>query len=289
MMSQETPPLLAGFQDGEVAPRVHDYLADVVTLAGRHFGEQNIVSGILFGSHAKRQTSAVSDCDTLIVVDDSVRRRQIRRARPDFYALEIKYRFNDKKEKLIGGILRSVEATTGMFKSFFIAKRRDLEKKDFARMFSLNYLFARLLAPDKLVLGSLGCSAKTFYGEDLLHELRSVKPTTIQFLKNFFTTVLISLSSSLIMPVTPKRDARYHLEAVKWALNGSYYYLFNGSPTLDTILSRYERLGIVKRKFAALFRKLRQNPRMTPKFALRGLYYILRIHAKSLQLKKRVQ
>lgn len=282
------PTLQVGTGSHDIPPRVHNYLSDVLRLAARHFGENHIISGVLFGSHAKKQASVVSDCDTLIVVDNSVKRSQIRKARPDFYALEIKYSFNEKKEKFIGGILRSVEATTGMFKSFFICKEKDIDRQDFARMFSLNYFFAKILAPSKLVLGSLGKSAKVFYGEDLINKINNIDPPAGHFLKNLATTILISLSSSLIMPVTPKRDARYHLEAIKWALNGGYFYLFKSSPTLSKILRTFIKLKIIPLKFAQRFQFLRKTPRLNPMFALQSLYHIIRIHTKSFGLRKNI-
>lgn len=279
-------PTLEVFHQLELPSRVEDYLSDVIRLAYRRFGKANVVAGLVFGSHAKKQASTISDCDTLVVLDSGVPRRAIQRARPYFMALEIKYGFAKAHEddRVINSVLRAVEHTSGMYVSHFLCKLRDVQHLDFPRIFSLNYLFAVFLAPSVLVLGSLGRTARGFYGRDVLRYVNQIQPTFAGILKNLVTTVLISVSSSLIMPIA-RNAIKYHLEAVKWALNGGCYYLFQRSPPLGTILRVYAKLGI-SREFLARFVALRKHPVMDVKFAIQSLFQILKIHRLTLALKR---
>lgn len=265
--------------------QVECYVRDVVLLTRRLFGPDKLVSVLLFGSHAKEQACSISDCDTVVVLDSSVRRRQIRASQPYFHALEVKYGFRKPAGSLIGGILRAVEATTGMFMSHFVCKLRDVERLDFARMFNLNYLFAKVLAPSKFVIGSIAHSARTYHGRDLLPLLLRVRAGPFQVLKNLLVTTLISLSSSLIMILTPNA-IKYHLEAVKWAMNGCYFYLRGKSPPLKRIGRFFGELG-VSRRFLAKFYHYRDAPRVDPVFSLATFPQVIRIHALALALKSR--
>ncbi len=265
--------------------RVTSYLDDVIKLLERKLGRGMVISGIIFGSHIREAGSKpISDCDVLVVVKDSVPRASIKAVQPLLRALEIKHGFARYHSGLVDGILRVVESSTGMFVSHFICREADLRRQDFARIFNTNKLVTLALAPWKIVMGSVGNNSRLFYGVDLRHFLRDIRPGPIQIAKSLMMNYCLSLGNIAIYPLR-KTNYKYTLEAVKWSVSASGYYLFGNGNNIGKLVPIFANLGVSPR-FMEQFLHYRDHPRRDPKFALRAPWVITKLHTLTLRLKK---
>jgi len=265
--------------------RVNCYLDDVIRLLEQRFGKHAVVSGIIFGTQVrKRDIKPLSDCDMLIVVKDTVTRKEIKEVQPFLRALEIKHGFGKYKTGLVDATLRVVESTTGMFVSHFICREQDMRRRDFARIFNTNKFVTLVLAPWKIVMGSVGNTGKVFFGADLRHFLRDTRPGPLQMMKSLAMDYAIAIGNIFIYPLR-KTNYKYTLEAIKWSINACGYYLFKNGTDLNKLVPAFANLGLAPR-FLEQFMQYRNCPVRDPKFAVKAPFIITKLHALALKLKK---
>jgi hypothetical protein len=260
------------------------YLSEFIALASKFFGLKNIISGILFGSHTKNDVIPISDCDLLLVVDNSIERKEIDRYRPLFNALGIKHGLRKQPTNIIDKILTHIENHTGMFVNYFISSSKDFKEKNATRIFSVSTILGWLLAPLKIVLGSSIQNAYTFFGKDLVSDWVPEIPRATQIIKSLIMNIILVLGSLFIAPVT-RTAGKYILEASKWTLYASYYYLFQESPVISSAIEAFKQMG-VSNPFLLRFRYYRHKNSVNAKFFLENLFQIIKIHIKALEFRE---
>jgi predicted nucleotidyltransferase len=270
-----------------------NYISDVITLIKNEIGIEKITSIILFGSQNSNnhENTFNSDCDLLIVFDNSVSNRNIRNVEKYFMSLEVKHHFREFNYTIAKKVLEVVQQTTGMFISHFMTQKRYWQKANFQKIFRVNEVFTFLFAPSKIVLCSVIDNSTLLYGEDSREEIKNkINIPFHDMIKSIIMNLMISIFSIVISPFSSLNSIKYDLESVKWALRASNYYSYEDSESLKSIITRFllfEKPWFKKRaeKFYSKFLQLRINPKLDMSFMLRVPFRILKIHLKGLLLK----
>ncbi len=276
-----------------VNQRSRNYINDVITLIKNEMGVDKIASIILFGSQTskKHENTVVSDCDLLIIFDNSVSNRNIRNVEKYFMSLEIKHKFREYNNTFAKKVLGVVQQTTGMFISHFMTQKKYWQKAEFHKIFRVNKVFTYLFAPSKIVLSSVIDNSIILYGEDSREEVKNkIKIPFRDMLKSIIMNLMISIFSIVISPFSSLNSIKYELEAVKWALRASDYYSYENSESLKVIINRFKALerSLFKKRaerFYTKFLELRKTPKRDLSFILRVPFRILKIHVKGLLFK----
>jgi predicted nucleotidyltransferase len=270
---------------GSDFPGVRNYLNDVCSLLFTHLGEDKVVALYVFGSVIGEEYSSNSDCDLLIVLNDEATLKQINYIKGLLESLEVKHGLRSLDSSILGKILRAIERSTGMFESHFVCRKTEVLKGSFTRVFSTNRLMSKLLAPSSIVFGSVLSRVKKIYGQDVLKEATIPKPTFFTLLKSLAMNLFLSLFTLILYPLTSKAN-KYEMEAAKWSVIASYYYLRKRNPGLTEVLNFFTRLGLSKYYFTR-FLQLRNNYQNDLKFGLATPLYVLKIHITTLSYSKK--
>lgn len=272
------------------------YIKDFITLVNKEIGINKILSILLFGSQrAQSETTAVSDCDLLIIFKNRVSNHHIKEIEKYFIALEIKHKFREFNKKLTKKILGVIQQTTGIFVSHFLTKIKYWETAHFHKIFRVNRVFSAVFAPRNIVLGNILTNSTTLYGNDLKEKIRpKIRISFIEMFKSIIMNLMISFFS-IVISLSKKLDpTKYQLTAVKWALRASNFYCFRDSETLEKITERFisfEKPRSQKKahKFFTGFLNLRNTPRKDMNFMIRCPFRIIKIHLKAIIFKKVVK
>ncbi len=235
----------------------------------------------MFGSLVKGYSTKVSDADILIIISDDCTKKEINYLHRLIMAYEIKSNYLVPPRGLVSRILYSVDKSTGMFISHFIARKKDFLKGNFAQTFQVNKLIAKVLAPNEIVFGSVLCRAKVVYGQDIIKEANFPNVSMMQLFKSILMNMITSLSVLFIFPLT-KRATLYEMETAKWSLLAAYYYVKHDSPPLPTLLKFFLDHNISS-KYVKRWIFLRNNYRPDHKFGFTTPLNILKIHAAVLK------
>ena len=274
--------------------RSRDYIRDIVILINKEIGINKILSIILFGSQQhKKENTAVSDCDLLLIFKDRVSNHHIREIEKYFIALEIKHKFAEPNTNIVHYILGVLQKSTGMFISHFLTKRKYWENANFPKIFQVNKVFSGIFAPRNIVLGNVVLNSTILYGEDLRHKLKpKIKITIFEIFRSMVMNLFISFFSLFIAPFKNLNPVKYQLEAIKWSLKSSNYFGFRDSVSLikitDRIISMERKRKRKKaRNYYEKFLSLRRVP--TKKdlyFMIRSPIRILKIHGKAITYRR---
>lgn len=266
--------------------RLRKYLREVFSLLFYYLGEDNIVALYVFGSALGEEYSDNSDLDLLIVLDDRIGSEQIKYVNGLLESLEIKYGLCAMDSSFLGKILRAIERSTGMFESHFVCSKDDLLKGCFARVFKTNRFMSKLLAPSSIVFGSVLSRIRKIHGEDILKEVVTSKPTAFTMIKSLAMNLLLSLFTLILYPFSSKAT-KYEMEAAKWSLLASYYYLKKRNPGLIEVLKFFQRLSLPE-SYVKHFLQLRKNYQNNIMFGIATPLHVLKIHAITLSYSKKV-
>jgi predicted nucleotidyltransferase len=255
--------------------RATNYLQDVTKLLENSLHDR-LLSIIIFGSLVKGYATEESDADILIVLSDDCSKKEIQHLHQLINAYEVKYKYLIPPKGIISRILYSIDKSTGMFISHFIARKKDFLKGSFAKTFQVNKLLAMVLAPNQIVYGSVLCRAKMVYGANIIKESKIPNVPMTQLLKSIMMNAVTSLFTLLIYPLT-KRATLYEMETAKWSFLASYYYLKHDSPGLPILLKFFQDRNITP-NYLKEWVQLRNAYHQDPKFGLLTPLNILRIH-----------
>lgn len=244
----------------------------IINFLSKKVGANKISSVIIFGSFLDGSASPISDIDVLVVLRSSDR-RIIRKAAAVLRSLEKR----KPPSSLIEMVLEGVKAKTGMFKSFFVCSEDDLRSGDFPAIFSLSRVMCLLLAPSKLVLGSVIDGAKVVYGDIQLPP--PPKFGLAQILKSLIMNLILSMAAIIIAPFV-KEAAKYSMEAGKWSVMASYYYTFRKRLPVEKIP---QSLSGWTRTHAAKLVSLRRNYWNDPYILTRTPFFTLVTHLLALK------
>lgn len=273
--------------------KVHSYISDLLKFLEKKVGPDKIVSIMLFGSNTYvDDTSKISDCDLLVILSDDVSDSKINSLEEYFLQLEIKHNLNEVKHKFLAPLLRVIEKSTGMYVSHFITRKVHWVMKNFSRIFRVNRVFAYFFAPRNIVLKSMISSSVILLGSDLRHIDKEIEISPFGMIKSILLNLIISIFAIGISPFYHD-TLKYELEAVKWSLRASNFYLFNDTCELNKIRDRFLKLSKESKsikKYFRRFRYLRKNPdRRSFTYSILSPLYILRIHLLGLAYKKLVK
>lgn len=272
----------------ELNPITQHYIQDVIKVLNHHIGIDALTSLILFGSQIRTSHTKVSDCDLLIIIKEETPESLITILREHLLTLEIKYQFLEYNNKnLLSSILFAIQRTTGMFVSHFITRKTNFMQGQFYKIFSVNRIFSKLLAPKKLVLLNVIDNSAIIYGEDLRREVQAqLAESSFNFdvIKSLMMNLTISLFSFVLIPFRKLDPVKYVLEAVKWSVKSIHYFLFHDSEQLEKVLIRliYHNSSPRKRtkirQFVKRFLHLRKNPRLDIGFMIQAPLRIISMH-----------
>ncbi len=270
-----------------------DYINDVISLLNKEVGVSEIFSLIIFGSQRSRTDTIVSDCDLLIILKDKVSNKHIKKIEKYFIALELKHGFRELNQKFTCNILGVIQQTTGMFISHFLTKRKYFKNGIFHKIFCVNKVISRLIAPRTIVLSSMIDNSSVLYGVDLRDMVKKkIKIPPLDMIKSSAMNLIISLFSIAISVFKSLDAIKFQLEAVKWALRASNYYSYEDSESLENIIIRFSlyknpKKQVKAKQFFQEFLQLRKKPLTNLHFMLRCPIRILKIHLKGLIFRKK--
>ncbi|MBS7288291.1 MAG: nucleotidyltransferase domain-containing protein [Candidatus Freyarchaeota archaeon] len=249
----------------EVVPAIIRFLSKSV-------GADKVSSIIFFGSFLDGGMSPVSDIDVLVVLRGS-NKDAVKKAAAALRCLEKP----NPSSSLIEVVLEGVKTGTGMFKSFFVCSEESLRLGDFPSIFSLSRGMSLLLAPSKLVLGSVIDGARVVYGDAELPP--PPKPDLVQLLKSLAMNLLLSVAAFMVAPLTGEAT-KYSMEAAKWSSMASYYYTFKRRLPVNRIP---QALKGWTRRHAARLLSLRRSYRNDPLMLALTPLFTLAVHILALK------
>lgn len=248
--------------------RAGSYLNKVITFLSKFFpNDGDIVSIMLFGSHADGQAKSVSDIDLLIVVADSISDTLIRKASQHIEWLEIQEGLSlQPGTSLLSRIYHLVDRQTGMFVSHFLCHRENLVQSEFHKIFQVSKI-SGLIAPNQLVLHSIYLRGKIIWGENLIHYLKQNRFESSQIVKSYAMNTAQVLGS-LILNFFNSNTTKRVLEAIKWSLYSCYVYENGQTSNLKDIVEYYnDQSGPFLQKQLRKLQSLRQKYAHDPVFS----------------------
>ncbi len=270
-----------------------NYINEAILIINKEIGIDNITSIILFGSHIERKDfSSISDCDLLIIFNDNVSNFLIKNIEKYFIALENKHNLREDGFKFVN---KFFDRATGMFVSHFLTKKKYWENLIFHKIFRVNRIFSKLIAPKKIVFCNIISNSSILYGKDLRKNVKKIEISPFEIVRSLIMNLIIILFSIPTSVLKSFNSIKYQLEAVKWSLRASNYYAFEDSKSLEEISARFilfEKSGRIlnyirhAKVFYHRFLNLRKKPHTDLGFMLRCPFRILKIHLKGLQFKQ---
>lgn len=273
--------------------KVIGYINDLIRFLKKKVGSDKIISVILFGSNTYlNDRSKISDCDIVVILSDDISDNQINSLEKYFFELEIKHELNIKPKNFLDSVLKIIEKSTGMYVSHFITRKSYWLSKKFAKIFRVNRVFAYIFAPRNIVIKSMISSSIILLGEDLRYIDNEITITSFGMIKSIILNLIISIFS-IGFGLFYKNNLKYELEAIKWSIKASNFYLFNDTCELNKTVKRFLKLSNQNKMLIPFFKRflyLRHQPnrRSFGHFFLTPLN-ILRIHLLGLSYKKLIK
>lgn len=264
---------------------VQAYIMEAYNLSQRILGQEAVKGIVLFGSHARNgveRASNVSDVDLIVKIADDVPNSKLKLLDAYLDALEIKHGLRGLPNSLFSKFLRVVEKTTGMFVSHFMVRERDWLDCNFSRIFRVNGIFSRILAPERIVLKSMSLDCISLCGEGLCAQ-ESIKIRAIDVLKSTVMNLVLCMAGNFLSPFV-KRSEKYVLEAIKWSLRAGYFYLKEKNDGIRAVVAWFVRSGFDE-AFLRDFLKYREKKQFVSiGFRLKSIKKVVEIHSFALRM-----
>ena len=148
-----------------------------------------------------------------------------------------------------------------------------------------------LFAPGRIVLNSVISNNKEIFGLSLNKIIIKDRiPNRYDVLKNLIMTSLISFFAIAILPFRKLNAMKYQLEAIKWSLRASNYYIYKDSKSLKLIINQLLNNEKLKKKknhriFFNIFLDLRIKIKKNINFMLKSPLEIFNIHKNAFHCK----
>jgi predicted nucleotidyltransferase len=258
-----------------MASSVQQYIDAVAQLHA--FGENSLVSVILFGSAASDAFSESSDVDLILVLPNEASLEDRRRLREAVSNLEVTHGLRLPASRRKNQLEMFAEHAGGDAHSCFFCTRDDLISGDAARVFGLRPVEKLLV--DRIVLASVIVSAKTVWGEELLSLIPLPPLRRLDVFKALFGLAGLTLLSVVAFPVL--YDAtRYGMGALKHSLHSCYFcYHLKTAPLNEEVEFFNSRLGRSETLLDLL--KQRRKYRRSFRFVLRCVPVLFRLHLQT--------
>lgn len=273
--------------------KVIGYIYDLIRFLKKKVGSDKIISVILFGSNTYlNDTSKISDCDILVILSDDISDDQINSLEKYFFELEIKHELNIKPKNFLDSVLKIIEKSTGMYVSHFVTRKSYWLTKKFAKIFRVNRIFAYMFAPRNIVIKSMISSSIILLGDDLRYIDNEIAINSFGMIKSILLNLIISFFS-IGFGLIYKNTLKYELEAIKWSLKASNFYLFNDTCELNKMMKRFVKLSNKSKSLISFFKRfiyLRHHPnRRSFGYSFLTPLNIIRIHNLGLSYKKLIK
>ena len=239
---------------------------------------RDAVRGILlFGGLAMGQRGGwTSDVDLLVILDDESCDEDVAEARSRLSGLNPSVR----PRGLLGHLFSSLERATGMFSGPFVCRERDILAGRFERIFGTSPFMTKLLAPTGLVLGGVLATSKVIYGE--VPRPTPPRRRSLQLVKSLVMCFLLSVGGVLLCPAA-EEALKYVLEALKWAIYTTHYYLAGRIRPLKELARELSSWGFFPwGKLAGELLRLREKPDRYGLALLLAPLGVLVLHLKAL-------
>lgn len=263
-----------------------EFLEKVLFYLKKRFDE-NLCSVILFGSHAIKQNTKISDIDLLIVMKDTVDSKTMRKIARNLNWLKFTVGIT-KPAKGPMRILRAIEAKTGISVCYFLCYRQDLIEWRFSQVFSVNQLLSRLLAPGELVRLGIQTHGITLVGEDLLTKIAPREIGASQLAKSCLMNIIQAIGALLIAPVS-SRATFYSIEAMKWSLFSGYAYMTGKGAAITEIVQYFKnklQIGPFLSSQLDSLMQLRESLHHSSEFSMKTPLSVFLIHKEVIQKRK---
>ncbi|MHA1819534.1 MAG: nucleotidyltransferase domain-containing protein [Promethearchaeota archaeon] len=262
---------------------IRPYIFDIKRIIEKFIGFENVSAILLFGSYARGEFTKNSDVDILIILKDEFMKKKkasfFTKLERIFLATEQKNKLKHSTAHLINRLLVAVEKSTGMFVSHFLCSESDWYHQRFHKIFGVNKVLSKLLAPGDIVLKNMHNSYIPLYNDMPPAKFRD-KIHNSQMIKSLLMNFLLSTSAVLIFPIW-KNSIKYSMESFKWSLRNSYLYLFDKPASLKNIMDFYSEIALKPTVFSR-FSRLRNLFKRDLAFAVETIYYTLKIHLVSI-------
>jgi len=260
--------------------RAAEYIKEIINEINTKFPGK-LVSLVLFGSSVNGIPTKISDVDLLIVLDNSVTKREIQRIRLSVEKLAVKYRFWSYPRSLFERILRGVKLSTGMFVPFFVTREKDILSGKFTRIFNVNRVLAFFLSPKSTVLRSIQNNYRVLWGKDVIKSMKVGTESRIDLPKGMFLNLLQSIAAFFMSPFL-EEATKYSLEALKWALYTLRPHIYRRNrANLDDIINSLIKAGYYS-EVLLTFKRLRSNYRNDYRFILIAPQLVTALYIKPL-------
>lgn len=215
----------------ELPVKVRDYLDEVIRLAGER--SPDVVSVSVFGSVAKGGFSqSASDVDLIVALADGVPQKTKMMISNELATLELKHRLREPLKSKRELAYSKFDRMAAQFKSHFVCYKRDLLAGDSAAFAGVNPLAQSLLLSTEIGFAAIVTSARTIWGDDVLHQARIPVLTKAHLLKSYAGFLLLNTFALLGYPVLPNAT-KYSMSALKWMLHSCYFCYTLESATLE--------------------------------------------------------
>ena len=260
--------------------RAASYVKNILNEINRRFPKK-LVSLILFGSSVNGVPTKISDVDLLIVMDNSVTKRDLQKIHLLVEKLATKYQFWSRPQSLFERILRGVKLSTGMFVPFFVTREKDLVEGKFTRIFNVNRVLAFFLSPKSTVLKSIKNNYRVLWGKDIIRQMKIGNESRIDLPKGLFLNLLQSIAAFFLSPFV-EEATKYSLEALKWALYTLRPHIYKKDrANLDDIVNSLIKAGYYPEEFLT-FKRLRSNYKNDYRFILMAPQLVTALYIRPL-------
>ncbi len=265
--------------------KVQSYIIEAYSLSQRILGNDSVKGIVLFGSHARNgveRPSNVSDIDLIIKIGESVDPSKLQLLDASLDALEIKHGLRGPPNSLFSKFLRVVEKTTGMFVSHFMVREKDWRRCDFAKIFRVNSLLSRILAPERIVLKSMSLDCVSICGEGLCSQ-ESIIIHTADVLKSMVMNFVLCLAGNFLFPFV-KGSEKYILEAIKWSLRAGHFYLQERNEGIGSVVAFFIRCGFDPGYLRDFLQYREKKGAVSVWFRLKSVKKVIEIHCFALKM-----
>jgi predicted nucleotidyltransferase len=235
------------------------------------------VSVILFGSAASGAFSETSDVDLIIVLPDEATPEERRRLRGVVAELEVTHGLRLPASRPKNLLEVFAEHAGGDADSCFFCTRSELISGDIARVFGLRP--AEEMFVDRIVFASVIVSAKTVWGEELLHLVPLPSLRRLDVFKALFGLAGLVLLSAAAFPVLADAT-RYAVGALKHSLHSCYFcYHLKTAPLNEEVEFFNSHLGRSRTLLELLNQRQEYHRSFT--FVLRCVPILFQLHLRT--------
>lgn len=266
-----------------LSKRTEDYIQAVHSILEDELKE-DYISLILFGSSLDGiKTAEVSDADLICICSERISKDRKEELCRRIYDEEIRKQFAQPPRSLMERFAYYFEHSTGMFVNFFISNERDFIDHHFEDIFRVNTVLGKLLAPGKIVYGSMLSGSKVLYGKNVKKRARRKRVSIFQVIKSMIMNLATSLCA-LALNLVYKKSTKYELEAIKWSLYAAFYSI-NGSRPSMIHCARYffNQKPSLSKEYFKRFITLRYNFQRDMLFSLKTIPNVIKVHIPALK------